>query len=334
VTRLITRNLNNIIDINFYPVKRTIKSNRQNRPMGIGIQGLADVFAMFKTPFYSDLSRDLNVKIAETIYFAAISESLHMAKIYGPYQTFEGSPLSQGKFHFDLYPDFDYNTLSGKWDWEHLRKEVVEHGVRNSMFVAYMPTATTSQILGNNECFEPYTENIYTRSTIAGEFYVVNKHLMKDLMELNLWNTDMIDAIKHYNGSIADIPSIPDNIKQIYRTVWEIPQIELIKMAVERGPFIDQSQSMSLFFEKPDNTRLLSCIYAGWELGLKTGIYYTRTKPAKNATKFGIDIHKIKELEKKHNSNQNNQDDKLEVRACKFMPKNLRNIKDCTACHS
>ena len=299
VSRIVARNLDNIIDINFYPVEKTRSSNLNNRPIGIGVQGLADVFAMFRTPFDSELARDLNRKIFETIYFGALTESMQMAKKSGPYATFAGSPMSEGKFQFDLW-GLDYSKLSGMWDWEALRRDIMEFGVRNSLVTACMPTASTSQIMNNNETCEPYTENIYTRTTLAGDFYVINHHLMKDLMELGLWNHDMMDLIKYFEGSIARIDGIPDSIKEIYRTVWEIPQKSLVEMDADRGVFVDQTQSSNRFIAKSNFIKLTSILFYAWKLGLKTGMYYLRSKSASEANKFGIDIDKIREIEKKY----------------------------------
>ena len=320
ITRVIARNLDNIIDINFYPIEKARISNITTRPIGIGVQGLADVFAILKTPFDSELARDLNKKIFETIYFGALTESLAIAKEKGPYDAFHGSPLSKGQFQFDLW-GLDRSQLM--WDWDTLQAEIQIYGVRNSLVTACMPTASTSQILGNNETMEPYTENIYTRSTLAGDFYVINTHLMKDLMELGLWNSDMVDLIKYYDGSIASIPTIPDNIKQIYRTVWEIPQKSIIEMAADRGPFVDQTQSMNIFISKANFAKLNSCLFYGWKKGLKTGMYYLRSKAASEANQFGIDIHKIKELEAKYNKTEP---------VCKYVPKHLRKPGDCDVC--
>ncbi len=294
--RIVTRNLNNVIDINFYPVDKTRVTNLRDRPIGVGVQGLADVFAMFKTPFDSELAKQLNKNIFETIYFGALTESMIIAKEQGHYRTFIGSPLSKGKFQFDLW-GLERNQLSGMWDWDGLMEEIKIHGVANSLVTACMPTASTAQIMNNNEAFEPYTENIYTRSTMAGDYYIINKHLMKDLMELGLWNSEMIDLIKYYEGSIANISSIPDEIKMIYRTVWEIPQQSIIQMAADRGPFIDQTQSMNIFISKPDYVKLNSCLFDAWKKGLKTGMYYLRSKAVSEANKFGIDIDKINKFE-------------------------------------
>lgn len=308
LTRVITRNLNNMIDINFYPLEEAKKSNLKNRPIGIGVQGLADLFMLFKTPFDSVLARDLNKKIFETIYFGFLSESADLAIEFGPYDTFVGSPISKGLLQFNLWGV----TPSGMWDWDTLRAKIVATGVRNSLGTACMPTASTSLIMNNVECIEPITSNIYSRSTMSGDYYVVNKFLMNDLIELGLWDSDLIDLIKYYEGSIQHIDFIPDNIKQIYRTVWEIEQKSIIEMAADRAPYLDQTQSMNIFMAKnkfypadhysnePLNARLSSSHFLAWKLGLKTGMYYLRTKPASEANQFGIDINKIKELEAKY----------------------------------
>ena len=321
VTKIITHNLNNIIDINFYPVKKTKKSNLKHRPIGIGVQGLADVFAIFKVSYDSDIARDLNKKIFETIYFGAMTESMNLAKQYGPYSTYQGSPISEGKFQFDLW-NLNKSKLSGMWDWDKLRKEILKYGVRNSLTTTCMPTATTSQIQGNNESVEAYTSAIYIRSTLAGEYYIINKYLMMDLIKENLWNNDIIDMIKFFDGSIQKIPSIPDRLKKIYRTVWEIDQMSLIEMSADRAPFIDQTQSLNIFINKPDFTRLNTCLFYAWEKGLKTGMYYLRSKTASDPSKFGMDIEKIKEMEKKFGSNDDNV---INISI---------NIKNCNACSS
>lgn len=337
IARIVTRNLNNIIDINFYPVLKTRLSNMRHRPIGVGVQGLADVFAMFKTPFDSELARDINRKIFETIYYGALTESMILAKEYGPYKTYHGSPISEGKFQFDLWK-LDYSKLSGLWDWEYLRREIKTYGVRNSLVTTCMPTASTSQIMGNNECIEPYTENIYTRTTIAGDYYIINKHLMKDLIELGLYNEDTVDLIKYYQGSITNIPGIPQSIKDIYRTVWEIDQKSIVEMAADRGPFIDQTQSMNIFIAKASYARLTSCLFDGWRKGLKTGIYYLRSKAASSAGQFGIDIDKIKSLESKYcitlikEKQKNENDVKEKIPICKYVPKHLRKPEDCDIC--
>ena len=318
VTRILTRNLNTIIDVNFYPVEQTRRSNMKHRPIAIGVQGLADVFAMFKTPFDSELARDLNKKIFETIYFGAMTESNAIAKEQGHYETFIGSPLSQGVFQYQMWGLND-SDLSGMWDWGSLREEILKHGVANSLTTSCMPTASTSQIMYNNETIEPY-DNLYTRATNSGNFYVVNKHMVKDLLELDLWDKQMIDTVKYFDGSIDQIPSIPDDIKQIYRTVWEIPQKSIIEMAADRAVFLDQTQSMNLYIDKPDFRKLNSCLFYGWSKGLKTGMYYLRSKAASSANKFGISIDLINKLKEGN------------APVCKYVPKHLRTGDDCLMC--
>ncbi len=288
VTMKATRNLNRIIDRNYYPVKEARNSNMRHRPIGLGVQGLADAFIKLRMPFTSDEAKELNKEIFETIYFAAVKASVEEAKADGAYETYKGSPMSEGQFQFDLW-GVDAKQLSGRWDWEGLRKEVLEHGVRNSLLVAPMPTASTSQILGNNECFEPYTSNIYTRKVLSGEFIVVNKHLLMDLVDLGLWNEDLKNEIMRHNGSIQEIEGIPANIKELYKTVWELGMKDIIDMAADRGMFIDQSQSMNLFMQSPNKGKLTSMHMYAWEAGLKTGLYYLRTKSATDAIKFTVE---------------------------------------------
>ncbi len=285
ITKVVTRNLNKIIDRNYYPIEEARRSNMRHRPIGIGVQGLADAFIMLRLPFDSDPARKLNRDIFETIYFAAVMASMEAAKADGPYETFPGSPMSKGIFQFDMW-----NVKpSTRWDWEALRAEVMKHGVRNSLLLAPMPTASTSQILGNNECFEPYTSNIYTRRTLSGEFIVVNKHLLKDLVKLGIWNNALKQKIIAANGSIQNIAEIPQEIKDLYKTVWEIKQKVIIDMAADRGAFIDQSQSLNLFMENPTLSRITSMHFYAWEKGLKTGMYYLRTKAATDAVKFTVE---------------------------------------------
>jgi len=297
VSRIATRNLNNIIDSNFYPVEEARISNMKHRPVGLGVQGLADVFFKMKIPFDSPKAREVNKRIFETIYFGAMTESCLMAKEEGHYSTFVGSPLSQGKFQFDLW-GLDRSELI--WDWATLEKDIATYGVRNSLTTAEMPTASTSQIMGNNETIEAITSNIYTRKTIAGDYYVINKYLMSDLMELGLWDSNMVDMIKYYEGSIQNISGIPQNIKDIYRTVYEIEQRSVIDMSADRGPFIDQTQSLNLHIAEPDFKKLTSCHMHGWRRGLKTGMYYLRSKAASEATKFGIDVDTIRMIEERN----------------------------------
>lgn len=293
VTYQVSKNLNLIIDNNFYPVDEARHSNLRHRPIGLGVQGLADVFILMRLPFESEMAKLLNKNIFETIYFAAMTASKDLAKKDGAYQTFAGSPLSQGKFQFDLWNI----APSDRHDWDGLRKEVMEHGVRNSLLVAPMPTASTSQILGNNECFEPYTSNIYTRRVLSGEFIIVNKHLLKDLVQLGLWNNTMKNAIIAANGSVQHIDGIPEDIKALYKTVWEIKQRSLIDMAADRGAFICQSQSLNLFVDSPTAAKLTSMHFYAWKKGLKTGMYYLRTQAATQAVQFTVEKQGSKEME-------------------------------------
>ncbi len=287
-----TINLNKIIDYNYYPVEEARNSNLRHRPIGLGVQGLADAFILMRLPFESDLAKILNKNIFETIYFAAMTASKDLAIKEGAYTTFEGSPLSKGIFQFDMW-----NVQpSSRWDWDGLRKEVMEHGVRNSLLVAPMPTASTSQILGNNECFEPYTSNIYSRRVLSGEFIIVNKHLLKDLVGLGLWNNDMKNRIIAANGSIQKINEIPSDIKELYKTVWEIKQRNLIDMAADRGAFICQSQSLNIFVDSPTASKLTSMHFYGWKKGLKTGMYYLRTQAATQAVQFTIEKQGSEEM--------------------------------------
>jgi ribonucleoside-diphosphate reductase alpha chain len=286
VTYQATINLNRIIDGNYYPVKEAEYSNLRHRPIGLGVQGLADTFIQLRMPFESEEAKQLNIEIFETIYFAAMTASKDMAIADGAYETFKGSPLSQGKFQFDLW---GVKPESGRWDWENLRLDVMNHGVRNSLLVAPMPTASTSQILGNNECFEPYTSNIYTRRVLSGEFIVVNKYLLRDLVNLGLWSTSMKDKIISANGSIQEIPEIPADIKALYKTVWEIKMRSIIDMAADRGAYICQSQSLNLFINSPNASKLTSMHFYAWKKGLKTGMYYLRTQAASQAVKFTVE---------------------------------------------
>lgn len=286
VTYQATINLNRIIDGNYYPVKEAEYSNLRHRPIGLGVQGLADTFIQLRMPFESEEAKQLNIEIFETIYFAAMTASKDMAIQDGAYETFKGSPLSQGKFQFDLW---GVKPESGRWDWENLRLDVMNHGVRNSLLVAPMPTASTSQILGNNECFEPYTSNIYTRRVLSGEFIVVNKYLLRDLVNLGLWSTSMKDKIISANGSIQDIAEIPADIKALYKTVWEIKMRSIIDMAADRGAYICQSQSLNLFINSPNASKLTSMHFYAWKKGLKTGMYYLRTQAASQAVKFTVE---------------------------------------------
>ncbi|WP_339626505.1 ribonucleoside-diphosphate reductase subunit alpha [uncultured Maribacter sp.] len=295
VTKRVTKNLNKVIDRNYYPVKEAENSNMRHRPIGLGVQGLADAFIMLRLPFTSDEAKKLNQEIFETLYFAAVTASVEMAKEEGPYSTFKGSPMSKGEFQHNMWGIKD-DELSGRWDWEKLRKEVVKNGVRNSLLVAPMPTASTSQILGNNECFEPYTSNIYTRRVLSGEFIVVNKHLLEDLVGLGMWNENMKQDLMRANGSIQHIETIPKDIRDLYKTVWELSMKDIIDMSRHRGYFIDQSQSLNLFMENANYSKLTSMHFYAWKSGLKTGMYYLRTKAAVDAIKFTLDNSKKKEV--------------------------------------
>ena len=287
VTKKITRNLDTVIDANFYPVPEAENSNMRHRPVGIGIQGLADAFIMLRLPFTCEEAKKLNQEIFETIYFGALTASMELAKEKEPYSTYKGSPISQGEFQFNMW-NISEDELSGRWEWKKLRESIMEHGVRNSLLVAPMPTASTSQILGNNEAFEPYTSNIYTRRVLSGEFIVVNKHLLEDLVNLGLWNNDMKEDIMRASGSIQHIESIPQDLKDLYKTVWEMSMKDIIDMARHRGYFIDQSQSLNLFMQDADFSKLTSMHFYAWKSGLKTGMYYLRTKSAVNAIQFTV----------------------------------------------
>ena len=293
ITKRVTKNLNRVIDRNYYPVIEAQNSNFRHRPIGLGVQGLADTFIKLRLPFTCDEAKKLNQDIFETIYHAAVTASMEEAQNDGPYETYEGSPISEGKFQHNLW-GVDEKTLSGLWDWDKLRKDVLKNGVRNSLLVAPMPTASTSQILGNNECFEPYTSNIYTRRVLSGEFIIVNKHLLEDLVELGLWNEGLKQEIMRANGSIQNIDGIPEDIKELYRTVWELSMKDIIDMSKHRGYFIDQSQSLNLFVEGATMAKLTSMHFYAWKSGLKTGMYYLRTKSAVDAIKFTLD-NKTKE---------------------------------------
>ncbi|MDW8851519.1 ribonucleoside-diphosphate reductase subunit alpha [Flavobacterium sp. MMLR14_040] len=295
VTKRVTRNLNKVIDRNYYPVKEAENSNLRHRPVGLGVQGLADAFIMLRMPFTSDEAKALNQEIFETLYFAAVTASMEMAKEEGPYSTFEGSPMSKGEFQYNMWGMKD-EELSGRWDWASLRKEVMEHGVRNSLLVAPMPTASTSQILGNNEAFEPYTSNIYTRRVLSGEFIVVNKHLLHDLVERGLWNETLKQEIMRHNGSVQNIDVIPQDLKELYKTVWEMSMKDIIDMSRQRGYFIDQSQSLNLFMQDANYSKLTSMHFYAWQSGLKTGMYYLRTKSAVDAIKFTLNNDKKEEV--------------------------------------
>jgi ribonucleoside-diphosphate reductase alpha chain len=288
----VTKNLNKIIDYNFYPVPEARRSNMRHRPIGLGVQGLADAFILMRLPFDSEEARKLNRDIFETIYYAAMTSSKDLSKEYGPYETYEGSPVSQGQFQFDMWGV----EPTDRWEWSVLRDEVKKYGVRNSLLVAPMPTASTAQILGNNECFEPYTSNIYTRRVLSGEFIVVNKHLMRDLVKLGIWNENIKNKIVAANGSVQNVDEIPQNLKDLYKTAWEISQKSIIEMAADRGAYICQSQSLNIFMENANFAKLTSMHFYGWKKGLKTGMYYLRTKAATDAIKFTLEKQQQKEI--------------------------------------
>ncbi|WP_026967741.1 ribonucleoside-diphosphate reductase subunit alpha [Algoriphagus terrigena] len=286
ITKVATKNLNKVIDINYYPVEEARRSNFRHRPIGLGIQGLADAFIMLRMPFDSVEARGLNEDIFETIYYAAVETSMELARIQGPYETYDGCPASKGILQFDMW---GVTPKSGRWNWDAIKEKVKKYGMRNSLLVAPMPTASTSQILGNNECFEPYTSNLYTRRTLSGEFIMVNKHLMKDLIGLGLWNDTMRNRLISTNGSVQNVPGIPQHIKDIYKTVWEISQKVIIDMAADRGAYICQSQSMNIFMQDPNFGKLTSMHFYAWKKGLKTGMYYLRSQAATAAIKFTLD---------------------------------------------
>lgn len=269
---MVTRNLNRIIDINYYPVETARRSNTRHRPIGIGVQGLADAFILLGLPFDSEEACALNKEIFETMYYAALKTSCDIAKVEGPYETYQGSPISKGILQHDMW---NVTPSTSRWDWDALRTAIRQHGVRNSLLIAPMPTASTSQILGNNECFEPYTSNIYVRRVLSGEFTVVNQHFMHDMVKLGLWDADIKNELVANNGSVQDL-DIPENLKQLYKTVWEIKQRVLVDMAVDRGAFIDQSQSFNVHMSEPSFGKLSSLHFHTWRSGLKTGQYYLR----------------------------------------------------------
>lgn len=323
VTKVATRNLNKVIDVNYYPVEEARKSNFRHRPIGLGVQGLADAFILLRMPFDSDEAKGLNEDIFETIYFAAMETSMELAKVQGTYETYDGSPTSKGIFQFDMW---GVTPKSRRWDWSGLKEKVKKFGIRNSLLVAPMPTASTSQILGNNECFEAYTSNIYTRRTLSGEFIVVNKHLLKDLIEIGLWNDNMKNRLIAANGSVQNLPGIPQNLKDLYKTVWEISQKTVIDMAADRGAYICQSQSMNLFLQEPNFGKLTSMHFYSWKKGLKTGIYYLRSKAATSAIQFTVDKSQLENpAAKPVDAKKQNQ----EAIAC-----SLDNPDDCEMCGS
>jgi ribonucleoside-diphosphate reductase alpha chain len=290
ITYICTRNLNRVIDNNYYPVDAARHSNMRHRPIGLGVQGLADAFVLLRLPFDSEEARTLNKEIFETIYFAALSCSADLAAAEGHYESYPGCPVSKGVLQQDMWGV----TPSPRWDWTALRAKISQHGVRNSLLLAPMPTASTAQILGNNECFEPYTSNLYTRRVLAGEFAIVNKHLLKDLLERGLWTDEIRNQIIAHNGSVQDIPEIPADLKDLYKTCWEMKMRTLIDMAADRGAFIDQSQSFNVFMTEPNYAKLSSMHFYGWKKGLKTGMYYLRTRAAQDAIKFTVDQASLK----------------------------------------
>ncbi|TDQ16215.1 ribonucleoside-diphosphate reductase alpha chain [Algoriphagus boseongensis] len=326
ITKVATKNLNKVIDINYYPVEEARRSNFRHRPIGLGIQGLADAFIMLRMPFDSEEARGLNEDIFETIYYAAVETSMELAKTQGTYETYEGSPASQGILQFDMW---GVTPKSGRWNWTDLKEKVKKYGMRNSLLVAPMPTASTSQILGNNECFEPYTSNIYTRRTLSGEFIVVNKHLMKDLINLGLWNENMRNRLISTNGSVQNVPGIPQNIKDLYKTVWEISQKVIIDMAADRGAYICQSQSMNVFMQDPNFGKLTSMHFYAWKKGLKTGMYYLRSQAAAAAIKFTLDKSALEPKVEKANEVETIKNQKQDAIAC-----SLDNPEGCEMCGS
>merc|ERR1739838_187646 len=334
ITKVVTRNLNQVIDVNYYPVKEARTSNMRHRPIGIGVQGLADVFMLLRVSFDSDTARKLNRNIFEAIYFGALSASTELAQKDGAYETYQGSPMSEGKLQQDLWAEFGPNNSvqdesaadSDLFDWPSLRAAIAEHGVRNSLLVAPMPTASTSQILGNNECFEPYTSNVYVRRTLAGEFVCINSHLLRDLISLGIWTPLLKDKLIAANGSVQRLAEVPADLKAIYKTVWEISQKTLINLAAERGRYVDQSMSFNIHMTDPNVGKLTSMHFYGWKKGLKTGMYYLRTKAATDAIKFTVDqeaLDKDAEMKKLQQQKEDN---------LKQMSSGLDDKDDCVMC--
>ena len=323
VTYHVTGNLNRVIDVNYYPVEEARNSNMRHRPIGLGVQGLADTFAMLGMYFESDEAKALNKEIFETIYFASCTASKDAAIVEGPYSSFKGSPASEGILQFDLW---GMNEHSGRWDWDSLKSEIVENGMRNSLLLAPMPTASTSQILGNNECFEAFTSNLYVRRTLSGEFVVTNKHLIKDLINLGLWSLEMKDEILRHKGSIQAIAGIPDHIKELYKTTWEIKQKNVIDMAADRGAYIDQSQSMNIHMIDANPAKVTSMHFYGWKKGLKTGMYYLRTKAAADAIQFTV------EQKKAQDQTVSGLADRAEVSSMDAIACSLDSPDDCLSC--
>lgn len=326
ITKVATKNLNKVIDINYYPVEEARRSNFRHRPIGLGVQGLADAFIMLRMPFDSAEARGLNEDIFETIYYAAVETSMELAKTQGTYETYEGSPASKGILQFDMW---GVTPKSGRWNWDQLKEKIKKYGMRNSLLVAPMPTASTSQILGNNECFEPYTSNLYTRRTLSGEFIMVNKHLMKDLIDLGMWNDTMRNRLISTNGSVQNVPGIPQNIKDLYKTVWEISQKVIIDMAADRGAYICQSQSMNIFMQDPNFGKLTSMHFYAWKKGLKTGMYYLRSQAATAAIKFTLDKSALEPKVEKAAELDSAKNQKQDAIAC-----SLDNPEGCEMCGS
>merc|ERR1712125_154067 len=290
VTKVATKNLNKVIDRNYYPVEEAKRSNMKHRPIGLGVQGLADAFMMLRLPFESEGAKRLNTDIFETIYFAACEASCDLAERDGAYETFAGSPASKGQLQFDLW---GRTNQSGRWDWAALKERIAKHGLRNSLLVAPMPTASTAQILGNNESFEPYTQNLYVRRVLSGEFVQVNKHLLRDLIKRDLWTEETRLQLIAHNGSVQQL-NLPQDLKELYKTVWEIKQRIILDMAADRGAYIDQSQSLNIHMTDATTAKLSSMHFHGWQLGLKTGMYYLRTKAAVDAIKFTVDVKEVR----------------------------------------
>ncbi|CAN1288152.1 Ribonucleoside-diphosphate reductase large subunit, partial [Linum perenne] len=325
ITQAVTYNLNKIIDVNYYPVETAKRSNLRHRPIGIGVQGLADTFILLGMPFESPEAQQLNKDIFETIYYHSLKASSEIAAVEGPYETYAGSPVSKGI----LQPDMWGVTPSSLWNWESLREMISNNGVRNSLLVAPMPTASTSQILGNNECFEPYTSNIYSRRVLSGEFVVVNKHLLNDLTEMGIWNPALKNRIIYENGSVQKLPEIPQDLKLIYKTVWEIKQKTLVDMAVHRGCYIDQSQSLNIHMDQPNFGKLTSLHFHTWTQGLKTGMYYLRSRAAADAIKFTVDTTDLKDKKPKVEAEEEDDGTKMAQMVC-----SLSNRDECLACGS
>lgn len=323
VTKTITENLNKIIDVNYYPVPEAKKSNLRHRPIGIGVQGLADAFILMRLPYESPEAIKLNQQIFETIYYGALEASCELAEKYGVYETYEGCPASRGILQYEMWN----KNPTDLWDWTALKENIAKHGLRNSLLVAPMPTASTAQILGNNESFEPFTSNIYQRRVLSGEFQVVNHHLLRDLTEADLWDEEMKNLIIHNNGSIQNIESIPTEIRDLYKTVWEISVKTTIQMAADRGAFIDQSQSFNIHVAEPNYGKLTSIHFYSWKMGLKTGMYYLRTKPAANAIQFTVDKSKVK-------TKMNNSKSEIDEANMAAITCSLRNKDECLSCGS